>query len=106
MSCIKCLCEDCVNKYNYIRLHKYHDDITGVIARGLDFGAPRNQWEWRYCRDILCSLGIEDTHSNLVKAGKYIMQNNGGIKRRSNGRTLIACPPLRQPSKPAKEETL
>lgn len=70
------------------------DPTEERLQTRLDWEAPEGQWAWRTSTEILLSVGVDKpTIADATKGASIMRKLNGGRGRRSNGKTVLWCPP-------------
>lgn len=70
------------------------DPTEERLQTRLDWDAPESQWNWRTSTEILLSVGVDKpTIADATKGASIMRKLNGGRGRRSNGKTVLWCPP-------------
>jgi hypothetical protein len=70
--------------------------IENFIDQRADWLADKSKWSWMQVSRFLIDSGFDspDKHQSAA-AGIFIRQMNGDQYRKSNGKKLILCPPLK-----------
>lgn len=70
------------------------DPVEQRIMSGLDWSEPKTVWRWEQATSILLECGIDrPTRADASTAGLIIRKLNGDQGRKSNGKSLLFCPP-------------
>lgn len=69
------------------------DPIEERLAGGFEWGVGVTQWEWITVTEALIRVGVRDpSKAQTIIAGSAIKKLNGGQRRKSNGKVLLAVP--------------
>lgn len=70
------------------------DPIEDRIMTRLNWEAQRIEWRWATATDILIEIGVDrPTRGDTTTCALKMRKLNGGEGRKSNGKTLLLCPP-------------
>lgn len=72
------------------------DPVEERILSKLDWDIPDEHWRWAQATEVLIECGVDrPTRVDAQTAAALIRKKNDGRHRRSNGRNILYCPPLR-----------
>jgi hypothetical protein len=72
------------------------DPIEERLLGKLDWDSNESFWRWEQASVIVVECGLDrPTKSDAGTAGQLIRSKNGGKSKRSNGKKLLWCPPLK-----------
>ena len=80
-------------------LNAHNEDFTALDPieenlAGLGWGTDPEKWEWVTATEALLRIGLrEPTRNQVIVAARVLAKLNGGRRRRSNGRVMLALPP-------------
>lgn len=71
------------------------EPVEERLLAKLDWDAPSSLWRWEQASVVLNEVGFDHpTKQDAMAAAQLIRKNNEGQHKRSNGRSLLLCPPL------------
>lgn len=80
-------------------LNAHNEDFTVVdpveerLASGFGWGPEVASWEWVTATEALVRVGVKDpSRAATITAGRALRKLNGGQRRKSNGKVLLAVP--------------
>ncbi len=76
--------------------HRLNQNDIQLIYSIYDTNAPRTLWRWQTPTEIAAAIGLATFgNKGLLRASKAMGFVNTGQRKRSSGKNLLLCPPLR-----------
>jgi hypothetical protein len=84
------------------RLNEHNVDFTSIdpieerLLDRLNFDAPLDAWRWEQASAVLMECGLDrPTRGEASTAGNFLRTRNQGQSKKSGGKKLLLCPPLK-----------
>lgn len=73
------------------------DSVKEKLLSALDWDQKDAFWEYRQATEVLIDCGFDKpTRSDAATAAQLIRLRNGGAEKRSGGKNLLFCPPVKK----------